>query len=47
MLAQYFADKDKESSLARLFEGPTDLTEEERRIAKDEEGWILGVPKDG
>lgn len=43
--ARAFAHLDQHhSTLFRsLFQGPDDLTEPERRIVMDEEGWILGV----
>ncbi|MFQ5663624.1 MAG: cobalamin biosynthesis protein CbiG [Terriglobia bacterium] len=42
-LARHFAQLDKEGSLQAFFEGPGDLSQQQRRLVEREEGWILGV----
>jgi precorrin-8X/cobalt-precorrin-8 methylmutase len=42
-LAEHFAKLDRAGALGRLFEGPSGLSEEQRRVVEQEEGWILGV----
>lgn len=42
-LAHHFARLDKEGNLSILFEGPSQLDPEERRVVESEERWILGV----
>ena len=41
--AEAFARLDKRCLLAPLFEGDSNLTEEDRRIVETEEAWILGL----
>ena len=40
-LARWFEARDREGRLGRLFDGPEELTQEQRAAAKSEEGWIL------
>ena len=42
-LAQEFARLDTAGTLAPLFDGPADLSANERRQVEDEECWILGL----
>ena len=42
-LAMYFADLDYQAMLGRLFAGIRVLSEQERSIIENEEGWILGI----
>lgn len=46
-LARYFATLDDSGDLARLFAGDPALTPEERRRVEREEGWVLGVTREG
>lgn len=43
VLAQYFAELDRQDDLAPLFAGPCDLDARQRRAVEDEEAWILGL----
>jgi len=42
-LCQWAATKDREGELARFFERPVGLTDEQVRVCVAEEGWILGA----
>ncbi|MBI1354092.1 MAG: cobalamin biosynthesis protein CbiG [Acidobacteria bacterium] len=42
-LARWFRELGQKERLSELFEGPADLTPDERRQVESEEGWILGV----
>lgn len=42
-LAHHFADLDYHHQLSYLFSGKRSLTDDERQIVEQEEGWILGV----
>ena len=42
-IARWLRDLDRKNQLAAYFEGPRDLTAEQRRQVEQEEGWILGV----
>ena len=43
LTAQALADLDEQGDLAALFAGPKALSESNKTIASEEEGWILGV----
>jgi len=46
-IAGHFAHLDETGTLPAMFAGAPDLTDEERRIAEREEGWVLGVDRPG
>ena len=43
IIAEFFAEADKNGRLAELFAGPDSLSEDEKAVILAEEGWILGV----
>ncbi|MFO7602250.1 MAG: cobalamin biosynthesis protein CbiG [Gammaproteobacteria bacterium] len=42
-LAHHFAGLDEKGELSKLFSGRSSLSDEERSVVENEEGWILGV----